>query len=324
MSKNNFDTPILIIFWRRSTSLKIVLDSLRVIAPVQIFLASDGPREGNSLEAEQVAQARLLAEQTIDWPCEITKRYSDSNQGCKYGPANAITWFFSHVEEGIILEDDCLPHPSFFGYCENLLERYSDDQRIWHISGNNFLGDESPSDYSYFFSKFTFIWGWASWRRCWNQYDPEMQSWPLMKNGHLLKEVFASEEEWNYWSKRWDEVSIDHSVTAWAYQWMYACILNGGLAILPKSNLVENIGFGEGGVHTLNQDSPMANIPTQDIGQEIKHPSYILQDRQADHKLFSRVYAESQTPISIPRKFWLKTYFTFMGIAHRASQGIFG
>ena len=323
----SFDTPILIIFWRRSSSLLRVIESLRVIAPTKLFLASDGPRQDNSLEAEQVAEARLLAEKAIDWPCDIARRYSENNHGVKYGPINALNWFFSQVEEGIILEDDCLPHPSFFGYCENLLEHYRNDQRIWHISGNNFLGDESPSDYSYFFSKLPFIWGWASWRRCWNQYDPEMQSWPDMKNSHLLKEAFESEEEWTYWSSYWDKVSINHSVTAWDYQWMYACILNGGLAILPKSNLVENIGFGEGGVNTLNQDSPMANIPTEDIGQDIKHPSYILQDRQADHKLFSRVFTESKppiTPISIPRKFWLKIYFTFKGIAQRASQGIFG
>jgi hypothetical protein len=295
-----------------------------LIAPTKLFLASDGPRQDNNQEAQQVAQARLLAKQAIDWPCDIAKRYSENNHGVKHGPINALNWFFSQVEEGIVLEDDCLPHPSFFGYCENLLQHYRDDQRIWHISGNNFLGGDSPAEFSYFFGTLPSIWGWATWRRCWNHYDPEMASWPEIKKSHLVKEAFSSEEEWDYWSSRWDKVSIDHSVITWDYQWIYTCILNGGLSILPRRNLVTNIGFGEGGIHTLDQDSRLANIPSHDIGQTIIHPSYILPDRQADREVFSRVFAGPKHPISKTKKWWLKIHFTVKGIAHKASQSIFG
>jgi len=319
----SFDTPILIIFWRRSSSLLRVIESLRLVAPTKLFLASDGPRQDNSLEAEQVAEARLLAEKAIDWPCDIARRYSENNHGVKYGPINALNWFFSQVEEGIILEDDCLPHPSFFGYCENLLERFRDDQRIWHISGNNFLGDESPSDYSYYFSKYTFIWGWATWRRCWTLYDPEMKSWSQMKTSHLLKDLFPTEEEWDYWSSRWDEVAVKHTAT-WDYQWMYTCIVNGGISIVPKCNLVSNIGFGDGGVHTFDQDSELSNIPSRAIDVSIIHPINIMQNHRADKQLFLRVLKEPEEVVSIPRKWWLKAYFTSKGILRSLRARILG
>ena len=152
-----------------------------------------------------------------------------------------------------------------------------------------------------------------------------MKSWPQMKTSNKLKEVFSSEEEWHYWHSHWDKVSIDHSLTAWDFQWMYTCIVNGGLSILPRCNLVANIGFGDGAVNSLDQDSNIANILAQDICQTITHPIYVLQDRQMDRELFSRVYAvEHKMSINMLRQWSLKTYFTSKGIVHKLSLGNLG
>jgi len=157
---NSSDPPLLLIAWRRPHTLRHVLTAIRSVAPAKIYIACDGPSSDRPGEAEKVAATRIVIDQEIDWPCQIIRRYSEKNQGCRLGVSNAISWFFDNEEEGIILEDDCVPHPDFFPCCSELLARYRDDERVWCISGSNFQDDQWRGVGSYYFSRYNHCWGW--------------------------------------------------------------------------------------------------------------------------------------------------------------------
>ncbi len=280
----NYLTPVLLIAWRRPHTTKQVIDAIRVAAPAQIFVACDGPNPERAGEAEKVATTRKLIEREIDWPCSIHKLYSEENQGCKRGVSRAISWFFEQVEEGIILEDDCVPHPDFFPYCSKLLESYRDDERIWCISGNNFQDGHWRGDGSYYFSRYNHCWGWASWRRCWNQYDMELRQWPKLKASGLMEGMFEDPTERGYWSAIWDRLIMDGQPDSWAYRWTFTCLVNGGLTALPNANLVSNVGFGADGSHTTEDREPTAYGEAHLL--PLRHPTFLLRDAEADRFSF--------------------------------------
>ncbi len=312
-NKDVFETPILLIFWRRPNAVTQVIESLRRLAPSQLYLAGDGPREGLEGEAEQVRQTRAAVEAAIDWPCQVHRRYSDSNQGCKYGPSHAISWFFEHVSEGIILEEDCLPHDSFYSYCRSLLERYRDDTRVWQISGNNFLDDQWRGDGSYYFGGYTTTWGWATWRRCWQVYDPEMAEWPAVRSSGVLANAFEGQDELEFWTRIWNRLFEKNYPVAWDYQWNYLCFASGGLSAIPNRNLVSNIGFGADGTHCLDENDPFAHLQSNDLGALI-HPRLVLRHWQADRQLFTTLY---QKPLSKTEKLKLEIWHTLKGIQQK-------
>lgn len=317
MTTEPFRTPILILFWRRSTAVARLIERLRPLAPTRLFLACDGPRSNNSREAEQVEQTRKLIEEAIDWPCTVEKRYSNINQGCKHGPGNGINWFFSRVEEGIILEDDCLPELSFFSYCQSLLDRYRHDTRVWQISGNNFVEQFTTGPESYAFSGYTTTWGWATWRRCWNAYDIDMKAWPNVKESGLLRHAFEGEDELNYWTRIWDRLYTDHYPVAWDYQWNFLCFTNGGLSAIPKHNLVSNIGFGEGATHCLDTEDPRAELESSEL-TDLIHPEFVLRNWQLDRAIYESIYQDAaKRPAGPLRRMALEAFFTAKGIAHK-------
>ena len=312
--EHSFVTPILIIFWRRPESVIRLIDRIRPLRPTTLFLACDGPRDGNEDEYKQVLQSRRQVEQAIDWPCSIMKRYSETNLGVKYGPYYAIDWFFSNVNEGIILEDDCLPEVSFLPFCAVLLERFRDDERIWQISGNNFVTSSTPAESSYFFSRYPSTWGWASWRRCWRLYDINMKTWPKIRESGMLINAFHSTDELEYWTKIWNCLTQYDYPLAWDYQWIYACLVNGALSIVPGCNLVSNIGFGQDGTNCLNDGNSLANLPTSPM-VTLRHTRLPLSDRTYDLKFLSTVRAaDGKSPTNSITKLLLTAYFTAKGV----------
>lgn len=278
------DTPLLLIAWRRPHTLRQVIDAIRPVAPTALFVACDGPNPERPGEAEKVAATRAVIEHEIDWPCQIERLYSDVNQGCRLGVSRAITWFFALVEEGIILEDDCVPHPDFFPYCTSLLERYRHDTRVWCISGNNFQNGQWRGDGSYYFSRIPLIWGWATWRRCWERYDMKISQWPELKSSGLLEHLFDDPIELSYWSAIWDRLWESGAPDTWDYQFCFICISNSGLTIEPNTNLVSNIGFGPGATHTINSAIPASIDKGLGI---IQHPRFILRNTEADRFTFN-------------------------------------
>ena len=280
------DTPVLLIVWRRPKALRQVINAIRPVAPTRLFVACDGPNSNRPGEAQKVATTREVIEQEIDWPCQIERLYSDVNQGCRLGVSRAITWFFEQVEEGIILEDDCVPHPDFFNYCAELLSCYRHDSRIMSICGSNFQEGAIRGCASYYFSIHGDSWGWATWRRAWSLYASAEVNWFAFRNDGRLKDVFPIPVERWYWREILDKLFTEGVPSAWDYQWWLASWMNNGLHAWPNVNLVSNEGFNAEGTHTLIS-SPFASIPVRSL-PNIHHPEAVLPSREADAYSFWR------------------------------------
>lgn len=242
-------TPILFLIFNRPDTTKKVFETIRKNKPTHLYIAADGPRSYKAGEMEKCKITRQLTEK-IDWQCNVERLYRDENLGCKKAVSSAIDWFFENEDQGIILEDDCLPHNDFFKYAGILLKRYKDDQKIFSISGDNFIPhSDKVLNESYYFTKYPHCWGWATWKRAWDKYDVEMKSWRKTKNSENFRSIFSSKLEYYYWRFLLDRL-YKGKIDTWDYQWAYTLFVNGGLSINPKSNLVENIGFGKDSTHT--------------------------------------------------------------------------
>jgi hypothetical protein len=274
-------TPVIFIIFNRPDLTQIVFNSIRDAKPKQLFVVADGPRYLE--EKVKCEQAKEIIKQ-VDWDCQVQTNYSDVNLGCRERVFSGISWVFQQVEEAIILEDDCLPHPSFFRYCQELLDYYREDERIWCISGDNFQEEQWRGDGSYYFSNYNHCWGWASWRRAWQNYDQKLSNWQTFRDSHYLENILDSELEVKYWYNIFEKLSTIGEPNSWAYPWTFTCWQNSGLTVLPNVNLVSNIGFRSDGTH-LKSESKFANLPVKDI-QEIHHPSFVVRDKVADQYTF--------------------------------------
>jgi hypothetical protein len=274
---------VLLMIFNRPRTTERVFRVISEVKPRKLLIAADGPR--GPAEAALCEETRRVVDK-VDWDCEVLRDYSPVNLGCARRGHSAFTWVFSHVDEAILLEDDTLPHPSFFRFCEGLLERYRHDERVMHISGDNFRVGVPPP-YSYFFSKYALSWGWATWRRAWRHYDFGMKAWPEFKVSGLMESICDDPFERRYFTDVFDRVHADPvAYNTYSTQWMFACWSQGGLAIQPAANLVSNIGFGDGATHTLG-DAEWANLPVADIGV-LDHPPFVGRDHAADRYTFDR------------------------------------
>jgi hypothetical protein len=273
-------TPVVLIIFRRPEKTQKILNIIREIQPKQLFVIADAPRSHKLGEAEKSEKTRAVIE-TIDWDCQVYKNYSEQNLGSSKRIPTGLNWVFSQVEEAIILEDDCLPEKTFFSFCEELLEHYRHDQRVMTISGNNFqFGRQTTSD-SYYFSRYSHSWGWATWRRAWQYFDMNMTHWPRVKEQQLLNFILEDRRTRQYWENIFQGV-FDNQIVAWDYRWTFACWLQNALTILPSRNLVSNIGFDEDASHTTSKNHPFAYLPTYPMTFPIQHPAYLIRDGAAD------------------------------------------
>lgn len=276
------NTPVLFLVFNRLETTKQVFAQIRKAQPRQLFIGADGARVGKEGEAEKVQAVRQYILDNIDWDCEVQTLFREQNLGCGVAPAQAITWFFEHVEQGIILEDDILPEDSFFLFCEELLEKYKDDTRICQIGGNNF-NIAVPSAYSYFFTKYVSIWGWATWRRAWKQYDFEMKLLqPDM--GDFFACLFPPYEATHRY-QLFQNFARNRGNDIWDYQWFFCNLLNNTLTLLPTQNLIANLGFGEDATHTTNQNSPHYKLQTNKLTFPLIHPPYLVRSEHYEHTL---------------------------------------
>ena len=204
------------------------------------------------------------------------------NLGCRKRISSGLDWVFEQVEETIVLEDDCLPDPSFFRFCEELLEVYRDDERVGIISGDNFQFGRQRTSESYYFSRFAHIWGWASWRRTWQQYDAGMQQWPFVKEGGWLTDILQDTKMVKYWSKNFDAV-FNNKIDTWDYQLVFSIWIQARLNIMPTVNLVSNIGFGADAMHTV-EINKFSEMPVAEMNFPLIHPQMIIRDALADEQ----------------------------------------
>jgi hypothetical protein len=295
-------SPVLLVAWRRPELTRRVIASIRTYAPDQMYVACDGPNLQREGEVDSVNETRRVIESEIDWPCKIYRRYSETNQGCRLGVSNAISWFFENVSKGIILEDDCFVSSHFFEHCDDLLVRYENDLRVWTIGGCNFQDENWRGDGSYYFSRYFHCWGWATWASRWSHYDRDLKDWPALKSSGLMESLFQSEKEKNYWFGIWEELFKTGKPNTWDYQWLLTCMSNGGLNALPNHNLVENIGFGSDATHCGTYSLSMT---VDREFQMLSHPRFVLTDGKADAYTFKKLF-EPTIPVKqnyLVRKF---------------------
>jgi len=279
-------TPVAFFIYNRPDLTRRVFNAIRLAKPKKLLVVADGPR--SDAEEERCQETRDVIK-AVDWECEILTNLSEKNMGCGKRVATGLNWVFSKVDQAIILEDDCLPTPSFFDFCKELLIKYRDDRRIMQIGGNNFQADKSITKHSYYFSRYPHIWGWATWKRAWECYDFYMKTWPQLKQSGKMNRVCKNFWERIYWTNIFDRRFLKGKPDTWDYQWVYSCWYHEGLSIYPAQNLVSNIGFGRQAVHTRQRSSSFANLPTKDIW-EIKHPPAVSSHEEADKHTFKYIY----------------------------------
>jgi len=297
-----FNTPVALIIFNRPEAARRVLAAVRKVKPSQLFVIADGVRVNNPEEAKNCELARKVIEE-VDWECQIQKKYGQVNLGCGKAPAEGISWVFEHVPECIILEDDCVPEPTFFRFCAELLDKYRQDSRVMMISGNHHLLQKKQIEDSYFFSRNTQTWGWATWKRAWNFYDYDMAVWPQIKNTHWLERILGSRQLAKYWECLFDRCYKDQNRDYWDYQWTLCCWAQNGLNIIPDRNLVTNIGFGDlGGIHFSKDCCSFGNLPTYEMKFPLRHPSVMIQHIEADRQIQRDVYGQVSLACRVKRK----------------------
>lgn len=259
------ETAVLFIVFNRPHTTRLVFQEIRKAKPPRLYIAADGPRESYPADFEKVKEVREYIMSNIDWECEVKTLFREKNLGCKLAPAEAITWFFENEEMGIILEDDCLPSQSFFWFCEELLNRYKDDMRVWHIGG--FTLQQNMVEFSYRFSRLVPIWGWASWSRAWVNYEFGMESFDINQN-----DIYVYFGKYKNHVKRTFHEFILYNIDAWDIQWAYTCVKNKALTIIPRVSLIRNIGFGSDATHTKSYDKKVAQISNNDLSFPLIHP----------------------------------------------------
>ncbi|MCC7145355.1 MAG: hypothetical protein IT443_02825 [Phycisphaeraceae bacterium] len=294
-------TPMALIIFNRPDLAGQALVRIARARPSRLLVIADGPRKDRPGEAELCDQTRALLDK-VDWPCQIDRNFSPVNMGCGKRIASGLDWVFAQVEEAIILEDDCVPEDSFFPYCQELLRHYRDDQRVMCVSGDNFQHGRERTPYSYYFSRYAHIWGWATWRRAWRHFDHAMTSWPTFRDSGMMRQILEAPAEQDYWTNIYNRMHAGtHDV--WSYMWQYAIWSQGGLTACPRVNLVSNVGFRGDGTHTQAVDGAVAGLPTLPL-KDIVHPPFVVRHREADQYCFENIFTR-KAPAAVPAGAWL-------------------
>lgn len=282
-------TPVVLLVFNRPQQTRRVFEAIRTARPPKLLIVADGPR-ANRPEEPALCTEVLNICQEVDWPCEVITNFASTNMGCRNRVASGLTWAFEQVQEAIILEDDCLPHESFFRFCQELLDRHRDDTSVAMISGDCFLpGGYNRTCASYFFTRYAHIWGWATWRRAIQHYDVTMKKWPEVNSQGWLEDFFQNDPTLvAYWRSIFTQVYNGH-INTWDYQLMLSFWLRGMISICPARNLISNIGFGADATHT-KEANPRANMLVHEMKFPLVAPSTLTPDALADECAAWSVY----------------------------------
>jgi hypothetical protein len=280
-------TPVAFFIFNRPERTARVFAEIAKARPATLLVVADGPRSDREGEREFCLATRAVIDQ-IDWPCELLTNFADENLGCKRRVSSGLDWVFAQVEEAIILEDDCLPDPTFFPFCNELLARFRDDPRVSMICGSNFQQGKRRSPDSYFFGLNVTVWGWASWRRAWKNYDVEMRRWPELRDTEWLSELLQNPVAARYWRDTF-EGTMHGEFDTWDYQFFFSWWSQNSLALIPDRNLVTNIGFGDAATRTRDALPSLANRLVQPMEFPLSHPPAVVLNREADNYSFKQI-----------------------------------
>ena len=287
-----FPVPISFHIFNRPDSTRKVFETIRSARPKKLFVTADGPRAAVVSDAQNCAETRSIIE-NIDWDCDLVTRFSEKNMGSFRSTSEGITSVFQEVDRAIILEDDCIPHPTFFRYCRELLDYYEDNERVALISGNNFLFGNHNTPHSYHFSRYTHMWGWATWKRTWDKVDFGMQNWPEFRNTGGLNIHFKRKHEILYWQNIMQGMYEGNTGPHWDYLLLLSMFMNNSLAVKPSINLVNNIGFGEGSTHFRNKDL-IHDVTTAAMEFPLAHPPDIRRHTAADDYVETHAFSRGR------------------------------
>lgn len=307
-------TPIVLIIFNRPDATEKVFNEIAKVQPPKLLVVADGPREGNLDDLEKCKKTREIIKK-VDWPCEVLTNYSDVNLGCKMRPVTGLNWAFGLIDEAIILEDDCVPDTTFFRFCEELLEKYRNDKRVAIISGTNLFVGKIKNPYSYYYSIFPQTWGWATWKRSWENYDIGVKKWADLKNTDWLeKKLGAKSILYNYWKNVFDDC-YQQKLNAWDYQITFSAWVDGSLAVIPKINLVSNIGFGKNKGTNIIKRHKYAALKTSQMQFPLVSPEQILENKKIDKSIGKYTFTYYR-PFLIKAflYFWLKIKRFFLGL----------
>ncbi len=294
MEKCKIDLAVLLIFFARPNTLKVVFEEIKKAKPSKLFLACDGPRENNTTDIENIKKCKEIVSD-IDWECEVYTNYSTVNLGCGKGPSSAISWAFQYVDSLVILEDDCVPNQTLFPYMKELLDLYKNDERIGIISGFNHFKDWDCDTNSYFFTKCGATLGWGTWKRVWEKYDYYVDGINIPYHKKLLQCELYNKNVGKRRCSEWQNANYetkDHKVNYWDIQFGFVKYSQSYLCIVPKSNLIYNIGVGLGSTHTEKnkyvkwKKGKILFMPTTDLEFPLVHPKYVICDRNYDETYF--------------------------------------
>lgn len=283
MRQVGIHTPVLLITFNRPAETAQVLARLREVRPTQLFVANDGPRAHRPDDPERCTEVRRLVTEGVDWPCELKTLFQEGNLGCRDGVSTAISWFFSQVDEGIILEDDIVPEPSFFPYQEELLERYRHDERVMCVAGHQVFGQQEWPE-SYRFSQFATIWGWGTWKRVWERFEPRVDSYFEPGAPERLRKLLKKPQLVDWWDGSLRIVASGRHDT-WDVQFCYVLLKSGGVCVVPRENHVRNIGFSSDATHTKTTEDRRALLPSTPVSFPLVHPRHLRADRQFDRRV---------------------------------------
>jgi len=309
-------TAVVLTVFNRPELTARVFSAVAKARPARLYVIADAPRANRPGEAEQCAAARNVVER-IDWNCDVAMNYSDVNLGPRRRLSTGINWVFEREQAAIILEHDCLPDQAFFPFCEQLLDKYHDDQRVMHIGGNNYLFGRVPIKDSYCFSSITHQWGFATWRRSWQLYDVDMKAWPMLRNSSLLPKALLGDKQCEEYFANILDQTYAGAIDTWDYQWLLTCWHNDGLAVIPRTNLVSNIGFGKDALNCGDVYDTLSNLRTEPMRFPLRHPSQVVRNREADQFVIERILVPSNRRQMNRRRNWFSSLRKRLAIRSR-------
>lgn len=282
--------PVVFLIFNRPPHTRLSFAAIAAARPARLYIVGDGPRSTHPDDVALVRETRAIAE-SVDWPCKVTTNYSEMNLGCKRRVASGLDWVFDIEERAIIIEDDCVVDSSFFPYCDELLDVYRDNDAIHMVSGCNVLHPRRLSAFSYYCSRCYHIWGWATWRRAWRDYDIDMLQWPRLRESHWLQDLLGDRKQARVAHEIF-ELAYSGHISTWDFQWVLAGWIHERVSTIPTTNLVRNIGYGEQATNEHDANSPVGALSTVPLSFPLRHPPEVGVLTEADIAEWPLAYPE--------------------------------